>query len=85
MMSMFFLCYWRRDVVQRARKKTASLQDNFITAETYQDVLCLCQTLILAVQLFRDKFPHMVFDASRYRIHLLQAASIGTDRIDVTV
>ena len=59
---IFFLVFWRRDVEQRQR---TDLKKNFITSETYQDVLCLCQSLIVAVTWYREKFPCIVFDPSR--------------------
>lgn len=59
---MFFVIFWRRDVQQR---KYTKLQKNFITSETYQDVLCLCQSLVVTVKWFRQKFPNVVFDPSR--------------------
>ena len=59
---MFFVAYWRRDVVQR---QYTNLKKNFITAETYQDVLCICQSLVVTIKWFREKFPKVVFDPSR--------------------
>ena len=59
---MCFVAYWRRDVVQR---QYTVLQKNFITAETYQDVLCICQSLVITTKLYREKFPTVVFDPSR--------------------
>ena len=75
---MYFLAYWRRDIVQRAANKKASLQDNFITSETYLDVLCLCQCLILAIQWFRDSFPGMVFDPSRSALPAADSHTVNT-------
>lgn len=59
---MFFVVYWRRDVEQRAH---TSLKKSFITAETYQDVLCICQAIIVKIKWFKQKFPNVVFDPSR--------------------
>ena len=59
---MAFVAFWRRDVTQRPH---TDLKKNFIRSETYQDVLCICQALIVSVKWFGHKFPNMVFDPSR--------------------
>ncbi len=40
-------------------------KDNFITAELYQDMLSLTQSTMLAVQLYEQKFPNVLFDPNR--------------------
>ena len=59
---MHFVVYWRRDVEQRMY---TTLKKNFITAETYQDVLCVCQALIVMIKWFKQKFPNVAFHPSR--------------------
>ena len=62
--TMCFLVYWRRDVVQRP--DVVNLKANMLTSQTYQDMLSLCQSVILAVQIYALKYPNMLFDSSRY-------------------
>lgn len=61
--TMCFLVYWRRDVVQRP--DVVNLKANMLTSQTYQDMLSLCRSVILAVQIYALKYPNMLFDSSR--------------------
>ena len=62
---IMFFAFWRRDVA-RASNKTATLQVNFITPQTYQDVLLSLMMLICAIKLFREQFPGVLLQPSRF-------------------
>lgn len=63
--AILFFAFWRRDV-ERASNTTATLKLNFITAQTYQDVLLSLMMLVCAIKLFRLKFPGLLFQPSRF-------------------
>ncbi|KAK9822335.1 hypothetical protein WJX74_009162 [Apatococcus lobatus] len=57
-----FVGIWRRDVLARPG---VDLRKGFLTRETATDVLTSCQTLVLAVMLFREHYPHVKMVPSR--------------------
>ena len=59
---LWFVPLWRRDVKLR---QTATMQDNFLTQETTQDMLGPAQSIIVAIKMFRMRHPHVLFDPSR--------------------
>ena len=62
---ILFFAFWRRDV-ERQSVATATLPKNFITPQTYQDVLLSLMMLICAVKLFGAQFPGVMFQPSRF-------------------
>ena len=62
---ILFFGFWRRDVA-RADEAQCTLQSNFITDQTFQDVLISCQMLICIIKLFRTRYPGVLFQPSRF-------------------
>jgi hypothetical protein len=62
---MVFLLLWRYWLSKLANtedlpdgiEKPYSVKDNFMTRETFLDIILLCQCRILLVKLYREKFP----------------------------
>ena len=59
---MWFIPLWKRDVQKR---KNVTIEQNFLTSETFQDMLGLAQSIVLAIKLFGMHFPNVLFDPSR--------------------
>lgn len=60
---MHFLYFWKKDIQIR---KVADVKNNILTAETYQDMLSVTQSVILAARVFAERFPNVLLDPSRY-------------------
>jgi len=71
---MVFLLLWRYWLSKLANtedlpdgiEKPYSVKDNFMTRETFLDIILLCQCRILLVKLYREKFPNFRIFGDRF-------------------
>jgi hypothetical protein len=59
-----FLAYWRKGMDDI--KVSTTIKDNFLTSETYQDIVLSLNAVVLLAKLFALRFPNMKFDPSRF-------------------
>lgn len=61
---ILFFSMWHKHVAD-PKNKHASLERNFISTQTYLDILISCQMLICIIALFRDRHPGVLFQPAR--------------------